>query len=228
MRMTLVPLDKMMDEETHKTNAFHYSCWGAHTVEATPADIAKDRFGFNIAGGDGSLHDLPIAYHVVNITIPPVVPNGDYVLGWAWFGGIGGPIETNTASNPFQFGFFADYWACSFVRISGGQRLERSYKPVFVNDFSNSSTAGCFAAFDDTGLCKVEPCRDTRGSYQMPKAFKNGGPGLLTTKNFRSRRCSQEKKNGFCGGTPTPKPLEPVLQEAFVDLYTCRYPGFVA
>lgn len=225
--MTLVPIDKMMDKKVHQENAFHYSCWGADAVEATQGDIQTDRFGFNIAGGDGSLHDLPISYHVTNITIPPVVPNGNYVLGWVWYGGIGGPIERNVPKNPFPFGFFSDYWSCSFVRISGGVKLERSYTPQFMNNMKSEWPKGCFSAFDEPGICKVEPCRDARGKFMVPKPFRHGAPKQLTTKNFKAEACNQRKVKGFCGAAPTPMPLAPVLQEAYVDLYTCRYPTFV-
>lgn len=222
VRLTLVPLDKMMDEETHKRNAFHYSCWGANTAPATRADIAQDRFGFNVAGSDRAL------YNVVDVTIPTVVPDGDYVLGWAWFGGIADSTGGQLSSKRSPPKLFADNWSCSFVRVSGGKALQSSYKPVFVNDMTDVSTQGCFSAFDDTGICKVQPCKEGNASFQKPKAFKDGEPRSLSSDDYKSARCSQTKVDGFCGGLPISKPLEPVLQEVYVNLYTCRYPGFVS
>lgn len=202
MRLTLVPLDKMMDKKTHEKNAFHYSCWGARTVPATPADLKRDRFGFNIAGGDGKLHSLGAGYHVVDITIPPVVPDGDYVLGWVWFGGVGGALK-NPLTNTFKFGFFGDYWSCSFVRVVGGQPLQNSYTPVFINDMKHNSLRGCYAANDDPGICKFEPCTKSRARYQVPKPFKRGRPAKLNPGNFETPRCSRPKVQGFCGSLPT-------------------------
>lgn len=221
IRMTLVPVDKMMDKEAHAKNAFHYSCWGANPVPATPQDFAKDRFGFNIAGGDGSLHNLTKAYHATEITIPQVVPNGNYVLGWVWFGGVGGTIEQNIPQRPFPSGFFADYWSCAFVRIRGGP-TKPSYRPSFNNDMKQFWPGGCHSSADDTGVCQVEPCKRLRARFQVPKVFKNGSPPALRPAQFRAPACSSRKNRGFCGAPPTPVPFVETLQEAYRMFFFCK------
>lgn len=220
--MTLVPVDKMMDKEAHAKNAFHYSCWGANPVAATPQDFAKDRFGFNIAGGDGSLHNLTKSYHETEITIPRVVPNGNYILGWVWFGGVGGTIEKNVPQKPFPSGFFADYYSCSFVKIRGGGPLARSYKPVFVNDMKDFWSGGCHASADEPGVCEVEPCKTLPAKIRVPKPFKGGAPPALKANQFKAPPCAVGKNRGFCGAPPTPVPFVETLQEAYRKFFFCK------
>jgi hypothetical protein len=114
-RLTLVPVDKMMDKAAHAKGAFHYSCWGAGVTVASQAQIAKDGNGYNVAGVDGEQHSLPPAFYSTDATIPDVIPDGDYIFGWAWFGGTGGTISggpktvrnDNTAVAPKE-GFFGE------------------------------------------------------------------------------------------------------------------------
>lgn len=222
VRLTLVPVDKMMDKQAHSRNAFHYGCWGANSVPATRADFAKDRWGFNIAGGDGSLHNLTKAYHITEITIPIVVPNGNYVLGWAWFGGVGGTIEKNVPARPFPSGFFGDYYSCSFVRIEGGAPVARSYSPVFINDMQSRWPRGCHASADALGVCEVEPCKTLPARQQVPRPFKSGPPPVLKPNQFKPPPCSRPKNKGFCGAAPTPVPFVETLQEAYRKLFFSR------
>lgn len=222
VRLTLVPVDKMMDKEVHAKNAFYYGCWGANPVPATQADFAKDKFGFNIAGGDGSLHNLTRSYHIIKTTIPTVVPDGNYVLGWTWFGGVGGTVVKNMPQRPFRSGFFGDYYSCAFVRIEGGGPVARSYDPVFINDLSRFWPGGCHASADAPGVCEVEPCKTLPARQQLPRAFKSGTPAALTPNQFRPPPCNIPKQRGFCGATPTPVPCVETLQEAYRKLFFCR------
>jgi hypothetical protein len=111
VRMTLVPADKVMDKAAHEKGAFHYSCWGAGVTVATPAQIAKDDKGFNIIGNDGEQHSQPPAFYSTDVIIPDVVPDGDYVLGWVWFGGTGGDpstIRNDGSTKPGETSYFGD------------------------------------------------------------------------------------------------------------------------
>jgi hypothetical protein len=92
-RLTLVPIDKMMNKDAHAKGAFHFSCWGAGVTVATQDQITKDDKGYNLVGVDGEQHDLPPAFYSTDATIPDVVPDGDYIFGWSWFGGTGGTIS---------------------------------------------------------------------------------------------------------------------------------------
>lgn len=221
MRHTLVPVSQMMNKQAHARNAFHYACWGANPVAAKPSELGTDKFGFSLVGGDGKLHNLPKSYYITKVTIPPVVPDGVYVLGWVWYGGMGGTIEQNLPQSPHTTGLFADYWSCSFVRIEGGSALQASYKPVFVNDMERYWKDGCMAANDRPGVCVYEPCR-VPGKIQKPAEFKDGkGPSLLTIANFGNlvkNRASGEDEEVV----PTSVPDSEVLKKTLAELQECE------
>jgi len=68
-----------MNKAIHTRNAFHYSCWGANPVVATQAE--KDRkhlYHISLVGTDAQQHSFAAGYYTVDITIPPVVPDGLY------------------------------------------------------------------------------------------------------------------------------------------------------
>lgn len=183
-RLSLVPLDKMKDKAVHSANAFHYSCWGANVKVASESELGKDKYGFSLIGSDGKEHDQAPAYYTVDIKIPEVVPDGKYMLGWAWFGGPGGKILQNAPQEPKPYSYFSDYWSCSFVVIKGGAPLASSYTPVFVNDMSQFSEDGCMSHADDVGQCTYEPCRDRKAFYRKPAAFLGDSPTPITPANF--------------------------------------------
>ena len=96
------------------------------------------------------------------------------MLGWVWFGGTFGYVRKNAPERPTPWGYWSDYWSCSYVRIKGGDALASSYTPKFVNDMSQFSMDGCRAANDRPGICPVEPCKTEDGKYQAPYGFKEG------------------------------------------------------
>ncbi|KAI0563384.1 hypothetical protein FGB62_40g175 [Gracilaria domingensis] len=184
IRITLVKPEDIMNKAVHERNAFHYSCWGALPREARRDELSRDKFGFSLVGNDGEKHRAKKAYYVAFITIPDVVPDGDYVLGWVWYGGTRGDrIKNNRPVEPKPFGLFADYWACSYIRIKGGDPLARFYDPVFVNDMKQFSSDGCMAANDEPDTCTKEPCEEA-AFYRKPAPFKNGKPRRLTRMDF--------------------------------------------
>lgn len=221
VRHTLVPIEKMMDKKVHARNAFHYGCWGGNSAVAKKQDLKRDKWGYSLVGGDGKLHDGPVGYYYNKVTIPPVVPDGVYVLGWVWYGGMGGSMKKNTAKRPHSIGLFADYWSCAFVKIKGGSKLAKSYTPVFVNELKKHWKDGCNSHSDEPGICKYEPCI-VRGRIQKPKSFKNGkkpkplSPGLFKVPD--SRIGGNAKKLLI----PTPVPYKDTLKESLVEIYNCR------
>lgn len=185
-RLTLVPVAKMMDKRIHERNAFFYSCWGAKTKVASAADRKKDKFGFSITGNDGTEHGHAPAFYETHITIPACVGDGDYVLGWVWYGGIGAPVEGNHPTKPKEWGFFADYWSCAYVRVQGGVPIQQKCKVTFDNDMNQFSSAGCMAANDHPGVCTWEPCK-RNGHFQKPKPFKGGRQPYIYSWQFPHR-----------------------------------------
>lgn len=197
VRLTLVPLTDIMNKAAHARNAFHYSCWGAHPVAAKGNDLERDRHGFSLVGSDGRDGKHQPGYYVERVTVPPVVPDGDYVLGWAWYGGIGGPVHDNDPQEPRDKSYFGDYWSCSFVRVRGGDRLKKRFTPVFVNGMNQFSSNGCMSFADRPGICVYEPCKGIRGTYQKPIEFKDGKtPRDLTPVNFKPVTGIIDKKEG--------------------------------
>lgn len=206
IRLTLVSPDKMMSKAEHKKNAFYYTCWGANPVAAAAGEMDKDQFGFGLIGSDGEQHDHAKGYYVMDVKIPTVVPDGKYVLGWVWYGGTGGTLQGNFQQEPMPYGYFSDYWSCSFVEIQGGAALTSRHTPVFNNDMSQFSTEGCMSANDAPGVCSYEPCKVT-GKYQSPRPFKDGAvPDDLTPENFGG--VSPAGEEPALAATPTPMPEE--------------------
>ncbi|CAN8064809.1 unnamed protein product [Agarophyton chilense] len=185
IRLSLVKPEHTMDKAIHEQNAFHYSCWGAIPVAANTTELSTDNFGFTIIGNDGEKHSAPIGYYVAFITLPQCIPDGNYVLGWVWFGGTGSnPIQDNDQMKPQPWGYFGDYWACSYVRVRGGAPLLPSCNPVFVNDMKLFSSKGCMSANNAPGVCAKEPCEVT-AFFRRPRSFENGGqPPPITPANF--------------------------------------------
>lgn len=184
IRMTLVPPEKMMNKKEHDKNAFYYTCWGANPTAAGSDELGKDQYGFGLIGGDGEQHEHSKGYYTMDVTIPPVVPDGKYVLGWVWYGGVGGSIQGDEQQEPTPYGYFSDYWSCSYIEISGGDALQSSYTPVFNNDMKKFSDVGCMSANDAPGVCSYEPCEVT-GDYQVPRPFLDGNvPMDITPEHF--------------------------------------------
>lgn len=210
----------MMSKAAHARNAFSYNCFGATPVVADASEKIVDKWGFSIVGNDGA--DKPTAYYASTVTIPDVIPDGKYVMGWIWYGGTGGPVSNDPyTEEPYWKGFFGDYWSCAFVEISGGAPLASSYTPVFVNDMSKFSEEGCMSANDSPGVCIREPCV-VEGTYMKPKPFKNDNvPDDLTPANFGgSDIVSEPREEVEESVTPETSPTSPgvvVTPVPFVD-----------
>lgn len=197
-----------MNKKIHARNAFHYSCWGGDPVVANASELGRDELGFSLVGGDGKLHGLKPAYYTTTVTIPDVIPNGNYVLGWVWYGGLDGGLEGPEK----PIGLFSDYWSCSFIRISGGAKLQTEFQPRFVNNLQDKWEGGCLAANDRPGNCVFEPCI-RNATIQVPWEFKSGN-GNYT---LRSEM--------FTGGNdvvPNPVPIEDVVTQAMTELFECK------
>ena len=217
VRLSIVPIDQMMNKTAHAANAFHYGCWGDYTILAKAEDMGRSGGGFSLVGGDGTMHDGPIAYYETRAVIPPVIPDGTYVLGWAWYGGIGGSLKGNTVKDPHPIGLFSDYWSCAFVEISGGDRLTGSYTPVFVNGLVRDWPDGCNAANDRPGVCTYEPC-PVRGKFRKPMEFASGNPPPIRPNNFGNPIDRYSDDNPL----PTIVPDEEVFENAVGALKDCQ------
>ncbi len=185
-RYALIPLSyDWMNKAVHTRLTFRYSCWGENPQIAQPNEMGRDEFGFSLVGTDGDNHRFAKGYYVNKVEIPDVVPDGKYIIAWAWFGGCGCRVTSSKAVESCGTSYFSDYWSCSFIEIKGGKPLAKEYKPVFIgSNFAKPRGSACRAAFDSLGQCKFEPCRGKQCRYMKPRAFLGDGPRPLTPADF--------------------------------------------
>ncbi len=207
-RYTLVPLDKnWMDKSVHTRLAIHFSCWGETPVAAKPNELERDEFGFSFIGSDGQQHSFSKGYYISKVTIPDVVPDGKYMVGWSWYGGCGCAVTGNGPLAPCRYSYFSDYWSCSFIEIKGGNPLAKEYKPAFVgSNFAEPKGSGCRAAFDSLGQCTYEPCTGKKCEFIKPKEFQGAGPRTLTPADFGYDGTLSEEKEEEKKPEPEPMP----------------------
>lgn len=135
IRLTLVPIEKRMSFSAHAKYTFHYACF-----ESNPSNCDPDEFN---CGTDDIIYTTEFKV--------PKVPDGDYVLGWSWYGAA---AQTN---NEVWYNF-GDYWSCSFIRIQGGASESRKdFVPIFK---SGTGEPRCNALTNQLHVCQIEPCKD--------------------------------------------------------------------
>lgn len=140
LRLSLVPIDQAMNHTAHRVNAFRTSCWSHGRVWC----------GRGVCGNDRRRSRYKQA-----IKVPPVFPDGEYVLGFVWYGG------------GYQQG---DYYSCARVRVHGGVRLARTYRPVLTR---TDKQGRCLSSASAIGECAAEPC--TRKQYlRTPAEWADG------------------------------------------------------
>lgn len=184
-RYTLVPLRfNWMNKAVHSKLAIHFSCWGENPKTAAPNELEKSKFGVSLVGTDGRAHKFPKGYYVTRLTIPEVVPDGKYILGWSWYGGCFNSVKGNTPQEPGTTSGFTDFWSCSFIEVRGGKPLVKEYKPVFFGSrFATPRGSACRSGSDSLGHCRKEPCKK-KCEYMKPKEFQGDGPRTLTPVDF--------------------------------------------
>lgn len=159
VRLTLVPVDKMMNKEAHARFTFQISCWSSGLHRCPSRNI-------HVCGNDAEGKS-----YSVRIKVPTSYPDGVYVMGWAWYGG--GDYKGKS--------FFGDYYSCSFVRIRGGAGPTSEWRPVFVPGDNQKHTTGCISATDRVGACPREPCHvgrvGLRKPVNLPRVISNAALG---------------------------------------------------
>lgn len=165
VRLSLVPLEYMYDASALSRFAFYYTCWerGEYPCEGT-----------RLCGSDMGQR----AFHKV-VTVPSVVPDGEYVLAFLWFGGLHWRRLR---------GRFADYTSCARVTIRGGAPLATSQRPIFEPGPDNISDHNevCLTSSIKPGQC-TDGCPDTLAFYSKPFPFRDGSTvPLLVPPNITS------------------------------------------
>ncbi|OSX69554.1 hypothetical protein BU14_1399s0002, partial [Porphyra umbilicalis] len=116
MRLSLVPMKHRFSHKAHDRNAFLWTCWDVGLRDCprrTPHDCGTDRKGKRYRQW---------------VRMPNVFPDGDYMLGYAWYGG------------GWRQG---DYWSCARIRIRGG-KLDKWHQPAFKT--SGSRGGRCYSS----------------------------------------------------------------------------------
>ncbi|GAB0497932.1 hypothetical protein MMPV_009269 [Pyropia vietnamensis] len=167
-RLTLVPKDQWTSKAAHAERAFWYSCWSAGREACPAADKDKAASGRCYDDGDGSRFGTMM-------TIPRVVPDGEYVLGYAWYGGLG---------DGFTESFFGDYYDCAVVTVSGGSPIQAQEPVVFKAGEGSPYGDQCEATANKLGVCPVEPCPGRKKSLMTPASFDGKTPAPLTPALF--------------------------------------------
>lgn len=156
VRLSLVPVSQMYNHGAHERNAFHWSCWAINRFKCGQMDKYRD-----------CKHDRKGEAFRDWVTIPPVFPDGDYVLGWSWYGGGEG-----------DKGHFGDYYDCSFVRVEGGRSQTATHTPTFAG-------GSCLATVNRLGICTREPCSPMRKVLRrVPVEFDGRSPPLIRASNL--------------------------------------------
>lgn len=143
-RLSLVPLKRRFSSWAHDKNAFLYSCWDAGMVNCPSR--SSHACGTDQRG----------KRYQQWVRLPTVFPDGDYYLGYTWWGG------------SWQQG---DYYSCARIRVRGGQ-LTASHQPAFTR----SSRGGkCWSSATKIGQCRHEPCF-RKMAWRTPAAFDRRKP----------------------------------------------------
>lgn len=156
VRFTLVPIKDRMNKKVHDKFAFHYTCYKKELHKCPYFGTSNDDYC-------GTAEYL----YRTNLTVPKVYPNGEYILGWSWYGG----VEQKKA-------YYGDYWSCARIKINGGP-----FEDSFAPEFSPENGKGCNSPVNELGVCPSEPCNSNlpKPSISLPKGFKKSGKGKFVT-----------------------------------------------
>lgn len=142
VRLTLVPLKKRRSRKAHSKYTFHFSCFDVNKKKCTE-------------GVNGMYCGTDRWLYSTEVIVPDYVKDGEYVLGWSWYGAYAGAPEGSTQR--FHFG---DYWSCSYITIKGGNDVVKRTKKNRIPIFDDGGRGRCSAMTNKLGVCKVEPCPD--------------------------------------------------------------------
>lgn len=152
VRWALVTPDKVNDQAAHNAGAFAYGCYSVGRYTCTAAEKATHCGADNTGSG-----------HRIEAQVPTHLPDGEYVLGWVWYGGFNHPnIE------------FSDYVDCARVRIAGGVPQTSSYQPVLLPGSDAAPEGSCEATRNSISQCRNDRCPGRPVSVMVPAEFAGG------------------------------------------------------
>lgn len=160
VRFSLVPLSQMTDHRWHEYTAFHYGCFEAYR--------------YSCSGSVACGNDNKGKGYYQYVEIPRVFPDGMYVFGMVWFGG----VKYDRVKPEFP-----NFFSASFVEIRGGLSRSPYYRPRFVPVKSSyDGTLGppvpfgtCLTTSNWVGECDDgRPCWGRKAAFSIPGVFKRG------------------------------------------------------
>lgn len=151
VRFSMVPRAHRMNKAAHDKLAFRYSCFEADQIPCNEDHCGTD-----------------VWLYRTDIQIPTSFADGEYVLSWAWFGGL-----TRDKS------FFGDYYSCAHVKLSGGP-MSQTYQPLFIPGKKTVYEAECRSSVDRLGICAREPCSGLGEKRMKPLPFRRGQAAKLS------------------------------------------------
>lgn len=155
IRLALVPVNSMFSHAAHDKLAFFYTYWDSWIVDCGG--------GFENCGSDEDNEAFE-----TTVQIPTCLRDGNYVMGYVWYGGLHYSRET---------GSFADYFHCAHVRVEGGP-LSDVCTANYRNGQTGDSVRGteCQTAVDMPRMCPRDgDCLNQKSFFGIPKPFQNGG-----------------------------------------------------
>lgn len=180
MRIAIVPVNKMWDRPWHEKMTIMHGCWeaGLYKCSSKKEDCGTDK--------DGNAFER-------YITVPSVFQDGDYVLGFVWYGGL---------YFDSRHGFFPDFYSCSHVMISGGKPVGGVHQPYFEPGKGRSiKRRKCRTSTDKIGQCQKTGCPKRESFRSIPRVFKKGRfPDLITPRTV-SRAFNAAKSRERSEGT---------------------------
>lgn len=179
MRWSLVPYEHMYSEAWHAKNAFLHGCWEADMEPCGKTDCGTDKTGHRFRR---------------KFVVPAVYPDGTYVLGAVWYGGL---VYSRNKS------YFPDYNTCVIIKIMGGVPLEKSYTPKFepgVSSRDDVPKGVCLSSSTAVRECKGEPC-PAKAKLMTPAGFGKGDKPtpILSSTMTKGASISAKIDIGICG-----------------------------
>lgn len=158
-RFSLVPANVMNSRSWHSRLMLFETCFDGGAVSCKAENIPC-----------GTSEDTA---HCRYFRIPTVFPDGDYVLGHVWYGGL---------HYKRTHGQFPDFYSCSFVKIKGGASDCTRFKPFFETGSTQPGSSMekdiqygmCRTSSTKVGVCGREGCWDKPAKWGVPHEFRPG------------------------------------------------------
>lgn len=171
VRLGLVPVGVMNDRSWHERLTIMHGCWHSGMTGCKGSkECGTDRSGTAFER---------------KVKIPTVFPDGDYILGFVWYGGV-----------RKQRGFFPDFFSCSHIRISGGPLGGRHSAYFEAGDGPSEFVRDdmCYTSADFIGDCGTKGCVKKQAFWAVPRAFSGRSSPTSFTPEVVEKAMEEEEE----------------------------------